>query len=82
MTLTLSPEIEKALTVAAARQGITPEQIVTEMVKEKLVLVKETPGERQARIHALKGSSSHLGPSRLLEDHAEEIRREEGQRQA
>ena len=34
MTLTLSPEIEKALTAAAARKGTTPDQIVTEMVQE------------------------------------------------
>ncbi len=38
MILTLSPEIEKALMVAAARQGTTPEQIVREMVQEKFVL--------------------------------------------
>lgn len=78
MTLTLSPEIEKALTVAAARQGTTPDQIVTEMVKEKFVLPQaETPEERKARIYALMGSSSHLGPSRIAEDRAEEIARED-----
>lgn len=77
MTLTLSPEIEKALTTAAARQGTTPEQIVTELVQEKLVLVKETPEERKARIYALIGSMAHLGPSHIAEDRAEEIAREE-----
>lgn len=77
MTLTLSPEIEKALTAAAARQGTTPDQIVTEMVQEKYVLHQETPEERKARVYALMGSSSHLGPSRIAEDRAEEIAREE-----
>ena len=38
MILTLSPEIEKALTAAAARKGTTPDQIVTEMVQEKFTL--------------------------------------------
>lgn len=38
MTLTLSPEIEKALTAAEALQGTTPEQIVTKMVQERFVL--------------------------------------------
>lgn len=78
MTLTLSPEIEKALTAAAARQGTTPDQIVTEMVKEKLVLPQvETPEERKARVYALMGSMAHLGPSHIAEDRAEEIAREE-----
>ena len=79
MTLTLSPEIEKALTAAAARQGTTPDQIVAEMVKENFVLLQaqETPEERKARIYAIMGSSSHLGPSRIAEDRAEEIARED-----
>jgi hypothetical protein len=77
MTLTLSPEIEKALTTAAARKGTTPEQIVTEMVQEKFVLLAETPEERKARVYALMGSMAHLGPSHIAEDRAEEIAREE-----
>ena len=77
MTLTLSPEIEKALTAAAVRKGTTPEQIVTEMVQEKFVLLAETPEERKARVYALMGSMAHLGPSHIAEDRAEEIAREE-----
>ena len=77
MTLTLSPEIEKVLTTAAARQGITPDQSVTEMAQEKFVLREETPEERKARIYALMGSMAHLGPSHIAEDRAEEIAREE-----
>lgn len=77
MTLTLSPEIEKALTTAAARQGTTPDQIVTEMVQEKFVLPNETLDERKARIYALMGSMAHLGTSHIAEDRAEEIAREE-----
>ncbi len=77
MTLTLSPKIEKALTVAAARQGTTPEQIVAELVQEKLVLVEETLEERKARIYALMGSMANLGPSHTAEDRAEEIAQEE-----
>ena len=81
MTLTLSPEIEDVLTKAAARQGTTPDQIVTEMVQEKFALHQETPEERKARIYALMGSSRHLGPSRIAEDRAEEIAREDRQLQ-
>lgn len=77
MTLTLSPEIERALTAAAARQGTTPEQIVTELVQNKFVLPQETSEERKARIYALMGSMAHLGPSHIAEDRAEEIAREE-----
>lgn len=77
MTLTLSPEIETALMATAARQGTTPEQIITELVQEKLVLRKETLEERKARIYALMGSMAHLGPSHIAEDHAEEIARDE-----
>ena len=60
MTLTLSPEIEKALTAAAARQGTTPEQIVTEMVQEKFVLPQETLRRAQStnlRAHGQHGAS-------------------------
>lgn len=77
MALTLSLEIEKALTTAATRQGTTPDQIVTEMVQEKFVLPKETPEERKSRIYALMGSMAHLGPSHIAEDRAEEVAREE-----
>ncbi len=79
MTLTLSPEVEKALMAAALRQGTTPEQIVTEMVQEKLVQPQgqETPEERRVRIYALMGSMAHLGPSHIAEDHAEEVAWEE-----
>ena len=77
MTLTLSPEIEKVLTAAAARQGTTPDQIVTEMVQEKFAVPQETPEERKARIYALMGSMAHLGPSRIAEDRAEEVAQEE-----
>lgn len=78
MTLTLSPEIERVLTKAAAEQGRTPEELTEQAVREKYVPVPiESPEERKARIYALMGSSSHLGPSRLIEDKAEEIAREE-----
>ncbi len=43
MTLTLSPEIEEVLTKAAARQGTTPAQIVTQIVQEKFAVLGETP---------------------------------------
>ena len=73
--MTLSPEIEKVLMMAASRQGTAPDQIVTEMVKEKFVLpqMQETPEERKARIYVLMGSMAHLGPSHIAEDRAEEI---------
>ena len=63
MTLTLSPEIERAVTAAAARQGTTPEQIVTEMVQEKFVLPQDAVEEglaepKQTLAEALAG---HIG---------------------
>ena len=77
MTLTLSPEVERALTEEAVRQGTTPDEVAEEILKEKYLLSPETPEERRTRIHALRGSMAHLGPSRILEDRAEDRVREE-----
>ncbi len=82
MTLTLSPEIEQVLTVAAAKLGETPGKLAELAVEEKYGRLLETLEERRERIHALMGSSRHLGPSRILEDRAEEVEREERLRQA
>ncbi len=81
MTITLSPEIERALTEEAARRGTTPDELADEALKDKYGAPQETPEERQARIHAIMGSMSHLGPSRILEDRAEDRVREERRRQ-
>ncbi len=77
MTLTLSPEIEKALTEAAAKTGRSPEDLASEALREKYVSLAESPEDRRKRVYALMGSSSHLGPSRIAEDRAEEIARED-----
>lgn len=82
MTLTLRPEFEQALSEEAMRRGTTPDKLAEQAVEEKYGRLLETPQERRERIHAMMGSSRHLGPSRILEDRAEEVEREERQRQA
>lgn len=77
MTITLSPEMERVLTKEAARLEKTPNELVEETLREYLSVRRESLDERRARIHALKGSMAHLGPSRLLEDRAEDRAREE-----
>lgn len=77
MTLTLSPEIERLLTKAAAEQGRTPEELAEQTLREKYASPIESREEKKARIYALMGSSSYLGPSRLIQDKAEEIARED-----
>jgi hypothetical protein len=77
MTITLSPEIERALTEEAARRGTTPDKLAEQAVQEKYAILPESAEERHKRIFALMGSSSHLGPSQLIQDKAEEIAREE-----
>ncbi len=77
MTITLSPETEKVLREAAARQGTTPDELAEQAVKEKYSLFSASTDERRKRVYALMGSSRHLGPSQLIQDKAEEIAREE-----
>ena len=77
MTLTLSPEIERALTTEAVRRGTTPEGLAEQAIQEKYALLSESAEERRQRVYALMGSSRHLGPSQIIQDKAEEIVREE-----
>lgn len=77
MTITLSPETGRALQEAAARQGTTPDELAQEILRVRFVAPQEAPEKRRARIQSLKGSMAHLGPSRLLEDRAEDRAREE-----
>ena len=77
MILTLSLEIEKALMEAAIASGKTPEALVAEMVKEILPLTQEAYEGREARIQAITGSMPYLGPSRISEDHTEQMAQEE-----
>ena len=77
MTLTLSPEIEKALTEAAVKTGRSPEELAAEALREKYVPLAESAEDRRRRVYAIMGSSSHLGPSHIAEDRAEEIARED-----
>ncbi len=46
-------------------------------MREKYVLLVESAEDRRRRVYAIMGSSSHLGPSRIAEDRAEEIARDE-----
>ncbi len=87
MTITFSPEIEQLLVEESTKLGTTPEELAGAVLQEKYgggqklpnaeIRNEETPEARRARIHALKGSMAHLGPSRILEDRAEDRIREE-----
>lgn len=89
MTITLTPDIEQALTEEAQETGTTLEQLAVERLRASLALqnsTKQVPGptleelsqmDRAARVQAIMGSSAHLGPSRLSEDRKEEREREE-----
>lgn len=91
MTITLTPDIEQALTEEAAATGKPPEQLAVERLRTSLAIqtpAKQIPGptlaelaamDRTARVMAIMGSSAHLGPSRLWEDREEELAREEQQ---
>ena len=62
MTLTLSQEIEEVLTKAAARQGTTPAQIVTDMVQEKFAVPEETPGKAiEEELTLAEALAGHIG---------------------
>lgn len=77
MTLTLSPEIMRVLTKAAEQQGRTPEELAEQTLREKYALPEESHEEKKARIQKIMGSMAYLGPSRITEDRAEEVAREE-----
>lgn len=77
MTLTLSPEIERLLNKAAQQQGRTPEELAEQTLREKYALPEESHEEKKARIQEIMGSMAYLGPSRITEDRAEEVAREE-----
>jgi hypothetical protein len=91
MTIILTPDIEQALTDEAQKTAPPPEQLAVERLRTSLALPDsptQLPGpslselaalDRIARIHAIMGSSSHLGPSRVWQDHAEELAHEERQ---
>lgn len=68
-------------TLARIRSGYfksrlsSSEEFMARKAEEKAL--EESHEEKKARIYALMGSSSHLGPSRLIQDKAEEIARED-----
>lgn len=64
MTLTLSPEIERALTEEAARQGTTPDEVTENALRMQLASTigredRETE-ELRARVRAARGMFSHI----------------------
>jgi hypothetical protein len=48
MTITLTPDIENALAEQARKQGMTPEGLVLEAVREKLAATSEKIGGTEA----------------------------------
>ena len=64
MTITLSPETERALREAAARQGTTPDELAEEAVREKSTTLlsgeQQEAEELRARVKAARGMFSHI----------------------
>lgn len=78
MTITLKPETEQALRAAAARRGVTPDDVIEERLQD--LRAAEDDAARaglQARVKAARGSLAHLGPSTRMQDKAQERAREE-----
>lgn len=83
MTITLTPEIEKALDETARQRGTTREQVALETLQAGLVPSSANGShdtaerERKDRVRAAKGSLAHLGLSTFMHDKEEEKAREE-----
>ena len=81
MTITLTPEQERAVQEAAARRNITPEQLIENALAHDLAAEPTVEDEAQdalrARVKAARGSLAHLGPSTLMQDKAQEKALEE-----
>lgn len=64
MTITISPETEKALREAAARQGTTPDELAEAAIKEKSSALsseeQEEADDLRARVKAARGMFSHI----------------------
>jgi len=64
MTLTLSPEIEKVLTDAAAKQGRTPDELVEETLRTQYLspnnASQHEADELSAKVKAARGMFSHI----------------------
>ena len=89
MTITLTPDIEQALTEEARETGTDPERLAVERLRTSLAIpapLKPVPGptleelaamDHATRVRAIMGSMAYLGPSRLMTERPEEIAREE-----
>ncbi len=64
MTLTLSPEIEKALTEAATQSGRTPDELAEETLRNRYLspnhAAEQEADELQAKVKAARGMFSHI----------------------
>ena len=64
MTITLSPETERTLREAAARQGTTPDALAEEAVMEKSTALlsdeQQEAADLRARVKAARGMFSHI----------------------
>jgi len=86
LTITLTPKTEQALREAAARRGVTPDQLIEESLQEgPLSALREDMNaeerERRRQEALALVESGHfarlLGPSSLMQDKSEERAREE-----
>jgi hypothetical protein len=66
MTITLTPDIEQAVTEQTQRQGITPESLIVEALREKFVLL-QPPAPPDDWERMLRGVGTKCGVSLLHE---------------
>ena len=61
MTITLTPEIESALTQCATREGTTPEQLALETLRKRLAsfLIAKAPADEKLTLYDL--IKDHIG---------------------
>ena len=77
MTLTLSPEIEKALTEAAAQSGRTPDELAEETLRVKFALPVGYVGPRGEELRAQVNAAKGMFAPKELSPEEKETRRQE-----
>lgn len=76
VTLDINEETEAVARAHAEARGLSLEEYLQGLLADA-VLQAKAPADRTAFVRALKGKFAFLGPSRLAEEKAEEIAREE-----
>ena len=77
MTLTLSPEIENALTTAAARQGTTPDALAEEALRMRFGIPVGHVGPRGEELRAQVNAARGMFASKEISAEEKEQQRQE-----